>query len=216
MGAEDVNVNWNDDEYWRGRRLSPAQLQIFDVRLADWIRDEQARPILEVDETLASTLLPALRNRDKLAKELEIEAQSNNRQEQTDWRHALNEYGWMNCLRSKGVQTTIDTPKDHRKLRWIHISSKFTEYLQGCLLALSEWSADAAAKAESLRQLEHCIYQNERFSKHGRYFSPFFEKLGDDPKSPMLISVPFLDWSADDPVSLLEYGVDWIVLLITT
>ena len=200
MVAEESNVNWASDEYWRARRLSPAQLQIFDVHLANWVRDEQVGPILEVDETLASTLLPALRNRDRLAKDLHIEAHCQNRQEQTDWRHVLDEYGWMNCLRSKGVQTDLNSPRDHRKLRWIHISSKFTEYLQGCLLALSDWSDKPGVITESLRQLEHCIYQNERFSKHGRYFSPFFEKLGDDAKGPMLISVPFLDWSADDPV----------------
>lgn len=207
MVAAEENVNWADDEYWRRRRLSPAQLQIFDVHLANWVRDEQVGPILEVDETLASTLLPALEDRDRLADELEIENHASNRQEQTDWRQVLNEYGWMNCLRSQGVQTSLDSPKDHRKLRWIHISSKFTEYLQGCLLALSDWSSDPAAVGESLRQLEHCVYQNERFSKHGRYFSPFFERLGEGTKGPMLISVPFLDWSADEPPPL-RFQVD--------
>jgi hypothetical protein len=197
------NVNWADDEYWRTRRLSPAQLQIFDVHLAQWVRDEQAGPILEIDETLSSTLLPTLRDRDRLASELEVEAHTQNRQEQTEWRRVLNEYGWMNCLRSKGIQTSLDAPKDHRKLRWVHISSKFTEYLQGCLLALSDWTQNPAACAESLRQLENSIYQNERFSKHGRYFTPFFDKLNDTAFShsgPLLVSVPFLDWSTDDPV----------------
>ena len=204
-GAGDANVNWDDDEYWRTRRLSPAQLQIFDVHLANWVRDEQVGPILEVDETLPSTLLPALKDRDRLAREIKIEEHAQNRQEATDWRHVANEYGWMNCLRSKGVQTILDAPRGHRKLRWIHISSKFTEYLQGCLLALSDWRAgDQRGIAEALRHLEHCIYQNERFSKHGRYFSPFCEKLGedDDAKGPLLISVPFLDWSTDDPPPL--------------
>lgn len=158
-------------------------------------------PILEVDETLSSTLLPSLKARDRLSADLKIEEHSQNRQEQTEWRRVLNEYGWMNSLRSKGVQTTLDAPEGHRKLRWIHISSKFTEYLQGCLLALSDWSQNPQACAESLRQLEHCVYQNERFSKHGRYFTPFFHKLGEEQTGPMLISVPFLDWSADDPVS---------------
>jgi hypothetical protein len=199
------NVNWADDDYWRSRRLSPAQLQIFDVRLSSWVRDDQAAPILEIDETLPSTLLPALRDRDALAQELELEAHTSNRQEQTDWRRVLNEYGWMHCLRSKGVQNSLDAPDGHRKLRWIHISSKFTEYLQGCLLALSDWTQNPTACAEALRQLENSIYHNERFSKHGRYFTPFFDKLGETgsgQNGPLLISVPFLDWSADDPVSL--------------
>jgi hypothetical protein len=197
------NVHWADDEYWRTRRLSPAQLQIFDVHLASWVRDEHAGPFLEIDETLSSTLLPALRNRDRLASELKIEEHSQNRHEQTEWRRVLNEYGWMNCLRSKGVQTSLNSPKDHRKLRWIHISSKFTEYLQGCLLALSDWSQNPTSCAKSLQHLEHSIYQHERFSKHGRYFTPFFDRLGDSAlgqNGPMLISVPYLDWCVDDPV----------------
>ncbi|KIW04099.1 uncharacterized protein PV09_04914 [Verruconis gallopava] len=204
-GAEAENVNWAEDEYWRRRRLSPAQLQIFDVHLASWGRDEQVGPILEIGETLSSTLLPALGDRDRLARELHIESHGENRHEQTAWRQMLNEYGWMNCLRSKGVQTSLDAPKDHRKLRWIHISSKFTEYLHGCLLGLSDWARDAAACAESLRQLEHTVYHNERFSKHGRYFAPFYDRLSDASPvrgGPMLISVPYLDWSADDPPPL--------------
>lgn len=205
MGVPE-NVNWNDDEYWKNRRLSPAQLQVFDVRLQDWNQSEQANPMIEIDETLPSSLYPALSNRDRLANELDVEKLTQNRSEQNAWRRVISDYGWMNCLRSKGIQQNVDDPKELRKLRWVHVSSQFTEYLQGCLLALSNWKGQReGACADTLRQLEHSIYQNERFSKHGRYFNPFMDKLGNadaGEECPMLISVPFLDWSADDPVSI--------------
>jgi Mg2+ and Co2+ transporter CorA len=102
-----------------------------------------------------------------------------------------------------------------RKCRWIHISSKFSDYLSGCLLALSDWSENPGDKVAALHQLEHCIYQQERFSKHGRYFAPFFQYLLDghrDPKTaregPMLLSVPFLDWSVEGNPPPLRFQVD--------
>ncbi|OJD29170.1 mg2+ transporter zinc transport protein, partial [Diplodia corticola] len=96
-----------------------------------------------------------------------------------------------------------------------HISSKFPEYLEGCLLALSDWSGDPARVVASFRKLEHCIYQNERFSKHGRYFSPFLQRLGpewddsdEDCSYPMLISVPFLDWTVQGEPPPLRFQID--------
>jgi hypothetical protein len=80
------------------------------------------------------------------------------------------------------------------------------------LLALSDWSKDPEAILSSLRQVQHCIYQNERFSKHGKYFSPFFETLGEgsvrDAEMPMLISVPFLDWGVEGEHPPLRFQVD--------
>jgi hypothetical protein len=68
----------------------------------------------------------------------------------------------------------------------------------------------AASTLSALHQLDHCIYQNERFSKHGRYFTPFFEPLGDDADQdmPVLMSVPFLDWSTDGEPPPLRFQVD--------
>jgi Mg2+ and Co2+ transporter CorA len=83
------------------------------------------------------------------------------------------------------------------------LQSKFSDYLSGCLLGLSNWSEDPSRTAAALRQLSHCINQQERFSKHGRYFAPFFQDLGevyndeDKEDGPMLLSVPFLDWAVD-------------------
>ena len=54
---------------------------------------------------------------------------------------------------------------------------------------------------QNWRVLEQCVSQNERFSKHGRYFSPFFQALrsesGQVPNeiTPLLMSFPFLDWT---------------------
>ena len=54
--------------------------------------------------------------------------------------------------------------------------------------------------------MEQSIQHFERFSKHGAYFVPFFQSFGSgsghcDGSFPFLLSVPFLDWSVDDPNS---------------
>ncbi|KAJ4295468.1 hypothetical protein N0V90_007480 [Kalmusia sp. IMI 367209] len=214
-GSTPVQVDWQSDQYWRNRRLSPAQLQVHDIRLEDtgWRTDSDG--MLEMREVLSSTLLPALENRDRLASAIPYEKMTKNRSEQINLRNLANEYGWMNCLRSKGVQQNVSDPGELKKCRWIHISSKFSDYLSGCLLALSDWNDKPSHIVTALQQLEHCVYQQERFSKHGRYFAPFFQYLLDgsvDPKEnpdgPMLLSVPFLDWSVEGEPPPLRFQVD--------
>lgn len=205
-------VDWHADTYWRNRRLSPAQLQIHDIRLEGWRQDVGA--MLEMKEVLSSTLLPDLENRDRLASCLPVEEISKIRNEQVRLRSLAAEFGWMNCLRSGKVQETIFDPPDTRKCRWIHISSKFSDYLSGCLIGLSDWNKHPIKTLAALNQLDHCVYQQERFSKHGRYFSPFFQTLdegysygsGDD--GPMLLSVPFLDWTVEGDPPPLRFQVD--------
>ncbi|OCK81549.1 hypothetical protein K432DRAFT_392079 [Lepidopterella palustris CBS 459.81] len=208
-----VQVEWQTDAYWRNRRLSPAQIQVHDIRLERLRAD--VGPMLEIKEVYSSTLLPDLENRDRLVNTIRMEEATKNRNEQAQLKTLAAEYGWMNCLRSNAVQETIHDPPDLRKCRWIHISSKFPEYLQGVLLAMSDWSKNPADIITSLYQLEHCIYQNERFSKHGRYFAPFFQDLHDghvDGKScedsPMLLSVPFLDWGVEGQPPPLRFQID--------
>jgi hypothetical protein len=79
-------------------------------------------------------------------------------------------------------------------------------------VGLSDWNKNPSATLSAFRQLEHCIYQNERFSKHGRYFAPFLETLGDDTDEdldmPLLVSVPFLDWSTGGEPPPLRFQVD--------
>ncbi|PVH99548.1 hypothetical protein DM02DRAFT_642928 [Periconia macrospinosa] len=202
-GFTPVQVDWRADQYWRNRRLTPSQLQIHDVRIEDTGRRDDENGMLEMREVLSSTLLPVLEHRDALANSLNVEEFSKNRNEQTHFKNLASEYGWMNCLR-----------KDLRKCRWIHISSKFSQYLTGCLFALSDWSNNPPEIIAALHRLEHCVHQQERFSKHGRYFAPFFEYLsngdGDIKKEdgPMLLSVPFLDWSVEGTPPPLRFQID--------
>ncbi|KAF2243971.1 hypothetical protein BU26DRAFT_112090 [Trematosphaeria pertusa] len=214
-GSTPVQVDWSSDAYWRNRRLSPAQLQVHDIRLEDTGWRTDLNGMLEMREVLTSTLLPDLEDRDRLVNDLPIDEVTMNRNEHVHLRNLATEYGWMNCLRSKGVQQAIDDPQYLKKCRWIHISSKFSDYLSGCLLALSDWSKNPSDIITALHQLEHCIYQQERFSKHGRYFAPFFQYLLDshgDAKEkgdgPMLLSVPFLDWSVEGTSPPLRFQID--------
>lgn len=212
---EPPQYDWQSEPYWRKRRLSPAQLQVHDIRLEDAGSRTDHHDMLEMREILTSTLVPALTQRDALAESLAIEEVTTNKNEQTHLRNLINEYGWMNCLRSKGVQQSISDPDELKKCRWIHISSKFSDYLSGCLLALSDWSQRRGDILTALHQLEHCIYQQERFSKHGRYFAPFFQYLLDGNEDtrettdgPMLLSVPFLDWSVEGNPPPLRFQID--------
>jgi hypothetical protein len=201
-------VDWYADSYWRSRRLSPAQIEIHDIRLEEQRRD--AGQMLEMREVLSSSLLPDLEGRDDLANSVQVgEATKNERV-----KSLVAEFGWMNCLRSSSVQMSTSDPLDSRKCRWIHISSKYTDYLSGCLIALSDWSKDPDRIVSAIQQLEHCVNQQERFSKHGRYFAPFCQRLvedytGDQENVPLLLSVPFLDWAVEkDNTPPLRFQVD--------
>ena len=68
-----------------------------------------------------------------------------------------------------------------------------------------------------MRHLEQVIYQNERFSKHGRYFSPFFESLAHSPEPdeysetgqhPLLVCLPFVDWTVVGETPPLRFQID--------
>lgn len=103
----------------------------------------------------------------------------------------------------------LDTD-DPAKVRWVHCSSTFPEYLSGFLWALS----DDLAVAEHMRLLELTIQRNTRFSKHGKHFAPFSQTLrppteGDRENIyPLLISIPFLDWTVQGPTPPLRFQVD--------
>jgi Mg2+ and Co2+ transporter CorA len=195
--ASEPVYDWYNDAYWRNRRLAPPQIQCHDIRLEGSRQDLGA--MLEMREVLPSSLLPDLERRDDLANSTPIVEATTNRNE---LKSLAGEFGWLNVLRSEKVQETISDPQDLRKCRWIHISSKFSDYLAGCLVGLSDWTGrNSDRNIAALLQLNHCINQQERFSKHGRYFAPFFQHLGDHyddggakGDGPMLLSVPFLDW----------------------
>lgn len=68
-----------------------------------------------------------------------------------------------------------------------------------------------------MQLIDQCIQKQERFSRHGKYFAPFFQHLKSSsdlasarPKSPypMLMSVPFLDWTLSGPTPPLRFQID--------
>ncbi|KAJ4989706.1 mg2+ transporter [Stagonosporopsis vannaccii] len=209
--AATPTADWYSDPYWRNRRLSPAQIQVHDVRLDD--RRYESGSVLGMHEILSSSLLPQLENRDRLANNIPLDDAT--KSVRAHFQKLAFEFGWMNCLRGDEVQTSASDPPELRKCRWIHISSKYSDYLSGCLLALSDWSQNHQAVVAALHRLEHCVSQQERFSKHGRYFAPFFQSLSDDcisriepNEGPMLLSVPFLDWAVEGEPPPLRFQVD--------
>lgn len=115
--AVEAQVDWSADPYWRNRRLTPQQLLVHDIRLDSWRTDVGA--ILEIGETFHSNLLPELRNRDRLAENLAIEEYTQFRSEQQMLKKLVDEFGWMNALRSNEVQETIFDDKSLRKCRWM-------------------------------------------------------------------------------------------------
>ncbi|KAF4539673.1 Mg2+ transporter protein CorA-like/Zinc transport protein ZntB [Lasiodiplodia theobromae] len=167
--------DWHADPYWRGRRISPAQLLVHDIRLDEqsgggYRQRHDAAPLLEIKEVMTSAFAAEVsqRGRDRLRGKLVDDAEG---------------------LLAKA----------------------------GCLLALSNWSVNPARVIAAFRKMELCIYQNERFSKHGRYFSPFVQRLvpewdpdddDEDRSCPMLISVPFLDWTVQGEPPALRFQVD--------
>lgn len=209
--AATPTADWYNDPYWRNRRLSPAQIQIHDVRLND--RRYESGSMLGMHEVLSSSLLPQLENRNYLANSIPLDDAT--KSVRAHFQRLALEFGWMNCLRSNEVQLSVTDPPEMRKCRWIHISSKYSDYLSGCLLALSDWTQFPQQTIAALHQLEHCVGQHERFSKHGRYFAPFFQRLGDNNNignghhgGPMLLSVPFLDWTVEGEPPPLRFQVD--------
>jgi hypothetical protein len=110
-----VLVDWQADAYWKNRRLSPEQLQVHDIRLEG--RRADVGPMLEMKEVLPSML--DLEDRDKLLNSLRFEDATKNRNEQNGLRSLASEYGWMNCLRTRGIQESVSDPPELRKLRWM-------------------------------------------------------------------------------------------------
>jgi hypothetical protein len=209
--ANSVQADWQNDPYWRHRRLSPAQIQVHDVRLDD--RRYEAGSMLEMHEVLPSSFMHDSAERDRLASSIPLDEVT--KAERVHLQKLAIEFGWMNCLRGEKVQTSTSDPPELRKCRWIHISSKYSNYLSGCFVALSDWSKEPYKTVAALHQLEHSVNQQERFSKHGRYFAPFFQRLTDNHDNqirredePMLLSVPFLDWTVEGEPPPLRFQVD--------
>lgn len=75
-------------------------------------------------------------------------------------------------------------------------------------------SEDVSVLSECFHKLDATVQQQTRFSKHGKYFTPFSQCLR--PKStgteadmyPMAMAVPFLDWSILGSKPPLRFQVD--------
>ncbi|KAF2099732.1 hypothetical protein NA57DRAFT_38318, partial [Rhizodiscina lignyota] len=211
--ASPEQVDYHSDEYWAKRRLCPSHLLVHDVVLQPGSSEASTAPtMLEMQEKLSSSFLPALKMRHWLAMNLKPDAMTANRQEQHRLKNIAIEYGWMHALRLEKEDLSPEEGGAVTQCRWIHVSSKFSEYLEGALLALTSSETAPSESMFAFRELENCIHQNERFSKHGRYFTPFFQSLGrhstPDRPYPLLMSVPFLDWSVDGPAPPLRFQVD--------
>ena len=113
------HYDWSKDDYWQRRRLSPAQLLIHDINFSSNPPAESERsnagPLLEINEILVSTLLPALAERNQLSDSYEPDQWTAKRQEQQHLGRTFAEFGWMNCLRreKESSSSTAD------KCRWM-------------------------------------------------------------------------------------------------
>ena len=194
---------------WQDRLITPAQLLVHDVRLET--RRSDRGPLLEVIEKSAWSLVPDDAVYTPSEGFIRAANATDNPIDKQRFARLEEEYGWMRNLRSRHYQRTEYDPEEAAKCRWIHCSAKFPEYLHGFLWALSD---DLNAIAESMKLLEHTTQRHTRFSKHGKTFAPFSQTLRSQSATakghsyPMLISVPFLDWSILGPTPPLRFQVD--------
>ncbi|KAI9684977.1 MAG: hypothetical protein M1820_010857 [Bogoriella megaspora] len=203
--------DFQNDPYWKNRRLTPAQLLVHDIGLET---SRNGSDVLGIKEILSSNLVPDEFSRDQLRDVLSVTDISGSHPiENQKWSNLVSEFGWLQSLRAQKQESAAFASSDTRKCRWIHISSKLPDYLAGCLLGLSDWQYSPKGVADSMRQLDYCLQRYERFSKHGRYFTPFFQSLSpavpsSTIESPLLISIPFLDWSVQGKTPELRFQID--------
>ena len=205
---DETGYNYEADSRWRGKPLTPAQVLVNDIRLERW--RPEVGPLLEIKERLSSSLVPETASITPSASYVRAAEAATNPIEQQRFARLEEEYGWMRYLRLQQYQQYPSDPETSAKCRWIHCSSKFTEYLRGALWSLTN---DLTKISKSLQVLEDAIQQHVRFSKHGKYFTPFSQKLAgtradENNAYPMLISIPFLDWSIQGEKPPLRFQVD--------
>lgn len=202
-------VNYEDDPQWRKKPLTPAQLLVHDIRLETWRR--HGGPLLECNERAASSLVPETAANTPSASYVRATEAAKTPIEQQKFTKLEEDYGWIRHLRLLKHQIDPHADDDSAKCRWLHCSSMFPDYLRAFLWALTD---DQTTISESLRMLDHAIQRQTRFSKHGKNFSPFFQPLSpssgsvEDKIYPMLVSVPFLDWTVLGTTPPLRFQVD--------
>jgi hypothetical protein len=118
--AQPEQIDYQADAYWRNKRLTPTQLMVHDIRIETRRGgNSDLGSILEINEILPSSFAPDEGARDRLSKSIQVEELSNNRTEQVKLSSLLDGYGWINCLRSKGVQHSVSDDPSYRKCRWM-------------------------------------------------------------------------------------------------
>lgn len=200
--------DYDADPKWRRKPITPAQLLVNDVRL-ETLRPERG-PMLEINERFASTIVPEIAAHTTQTNLSRVSEATKNPIDKQRFTNLEEDFGWMRHLRLTKHQRNALEDGDSAKCRWIHCSSKFPEYLRGALWAMSN---DLGRVADSMRMLDVAIQRQTRFSKHGKYFAPFSQTLSSEPSPaggvyPMLISVPFLDWTIQGPKPPLRFQVD--------
>lgn len=110
-------VDWQSDAYWRTRRLSPAQLHIYDIEVKT--AHSSPYPKLDINEVLPSSLLPDLRDRDRLSRVVHLRQLPAFGGELHRLRTLAGEYGWMNCLRINDEEHHDGETKNATQCRWM-------------------------------------------------------------------------------------------------
>lgn len=201
--------NYDANPFWKKRPLTPANVLVHDVRL-ETLRPDHG-PRLEINERAVQTLIHDSAAYVPSASFVRIAETTDNPIEKQTFTNLEEDYGWIRNLRLQDYQCSTQDSADSAKCRWIHCSSKFPEYLRGFLWALSD---DISHVAGSIRLLDSSIQRHTRFSKHGKHFEPFAQTLNstshkhNEDAYPMLISVPFIDWSILGPTPPLRFQVD--------
>lgn len=201
--------DYDADAAWRAKPLTPAQILCYDIRLESLRADRG--PMVEVNEKSPSLLVPDHAAKTTAAGITRATDAAANPIEERRFKRFEDDYGWTRHLRLPQIQKTVDCPDTSAKCRWIHCSSKYPDYLNGFLYALTE---STKTVSECLQLLEIAVQQNERFGKHGKFFMPFVASLAprpngtSDPSYPILISTPFLDWSVNGQTPPLRFQVD--------
>ena len=201
--------NYEADPQWRTKPLTPAQILVNDIRLEKWRKDRG--PMLEVNERFASTLVPHQACTTPSSAYVRASDAASNPIESQRFATLEEEYGWIRHLRLRQYQENVYDSEDAAKCRWIHCSSKFPEYIRGFLWALSDHLDGISSIFQTL---DNTIQRQTRFSKHGKCFAPFSQVLRPpnvrDQTSmyPMLLAVPFLDWSISGTKPPLRFQVD--------
>lgn len=191
---------------WRQKPLTPAQLLVHDVsyKSSKSISDL----VLDITEKPAAALVPDRAPYVESFDLLHAAKTAHNPIEARRFEQFEHDFGWIRSLRLQPQEQDIIKAGDVT-CRWLHVSSKFPEYISGFFYALSGESADLS---NYIRSIDHAVERQTRHSKHGKYFAPFCQVLGPQDHTigvqPVLISSPWLDWSVCGPAPPLRFQID--------